>query len=89
MMALTIGVHQILWKTPRKRNRDPNDDQTSVPGRMHEPYMGYMNGKVQNSPTPKKAKQKSKGKSTLIIFFDIKGIVYQEFVLAGQIFDLR
>jgi hypothetical protein len=34
---------------------------------------------------PKKARQvKSKVKSTLIIFFDIKGIVDKEFVLAGQ-----
>jgi hypothetical protein len=34
---------------------------------------------------PKKARQlKSKVKSTLIIFFDIKGIVHKEFALAGQ-----
>jgi hypothetical protein len=34
---------------------------------------------------PKKARQmKSKVKSMLIIFFDIKEIVYEEFVLAGQ-----
>jgi hypothetical protein len=35
-----------------------------------------------DSPRPKKARQvKSKA---LIIFFDIKGIVHKEFVLAGQ-----
>jgi hypothetical protein len=34
---------------------------------------------------PKKVRQvKSKVKSMLIIFFDIKGIVHKEFVLAGQ-----
>jgi hypothetical protein len=38
-----------------------------------------------NSPRPKAARQvKSKVKSMLIIFFDIKGIVHKEFLLAGQ-----
>jgi hypothetical protein len=38
-----------------------------------------------NSPRQKKARQvKSKVKSMLIIFFDIKGIFHKEFVLAGQ-----
>jgi hypothetical protein len=38
-----------------------------------------------NSPRLKKARQvKSKVKSMLIIFFDIKGIVHNEFVLADQ-----
>jgi hypothetical protein len=37
------------------------------------------------SRKPKKARQvKSKVKSMLIIFFDIKGIVHKEFVMAGQ-----
>jgi hypothetical protein len=37
------------------------------------------------SPKPKKARHlKSKLKSMLIILFDMKGIVYKEFVLAGQ-----
>jgi hypothetical protein len=41
--------------------------------------------KSQNSLRLKKARQvKSKAKSMLIIFFDIKGIVQKEFVLAGQ-----
>jgi hypothetical protein len=41
--------------------------------------------KSSNSPRPKKARQvKSKVKSMLITFFDIKGIVHKEFVLAGQ-----
>jgi hypothetical protein len=33
---------------------------------------------------PKKARQVKKVKSLIIIFFDIKGIVYKEFILAGQ-----
>jgi transposase len=41
--------------------------------------------KSPNSPKPKEAKHvKSKIKSMLIIFFDIKGIVHKEFALAGQ-----
>jgi histone-lysine N-methyltransferase SETMAR len=38
-----------------------------------------------NSPRPKKARQvRSKVKSMLIIYFDIKGTVHKEFFLAGQ-----
>jgi hypothetical protein len=38
-----------------------------------------------NSPRPKKVRQaKSKVKSMLIIFFNIKGTVHKEFVLAGK-----
>jgi hypothetical protein len=38
-----------------------------------------------NSLRPKKARQvKSKVKCMLIIFFDIKGIIHKEFILAGQ-----
>jgi hypothetical protein len=37
---------------------------------------------------PKKGRQvKNKVKSIFIIFFDIKGIVHKEFVLAGQTVD--
>jgi hypothetical protein len=37
-----------------------------------------------NSPRPIKLRQvKSKAKSMLIIFFDIKGIAHKEFVLVG------
>jgi hypothetical protein len=51
---------------------------------MHEPYMGVkMTCLVQGRP--KKARQvKSKVKSMLNIFFDIKRIVHKEFVLAGK-----
>jgi hypothetical protein len=41
---------------------------------------------VQNSPRPKNVTQmKSKVKSILIIFFDIKWIVHKEFILVDQI----
>jgi hypothetical protein len=41
--------------------------------------------KVQTHQERKKAREvKSKVKSMFIIFLDIKGIVYKEFVLAGQ-----
>jgi hypothetical protein len=49
-----------------------------------EESMSHMQ-KVQTHQDCKKAKQvKSKVKSMLIIFFDIKGIVHKEFVLASQ-----
>jgi hypothetical protein len=45
----------------------------------------FSQWKSPNSPRPKKARQmKSKVKSMLISFFDIKGIVHNEFALAGQ-----
>lgn len=41
--------------------------------------------KSPNSPRPKKARQvNSKVRSMLIIFFDIRGTVHKEFILAGQ-----
>jgi hypothetical protein len=43
---------------------------------------------VTHSPRPKKVRQvKSKVKSMIIIFSDIKGIVHKEFVLAGKNVD--
>jgi hypothetical protein len=50
----------------------------------HEPYPGTsMACSVQGRP--KKARQvRSKVKSMLIIFFDIKGIIHKEFVLSHQ-----
>jgi hypothetical protein len=47
---------------------------------MHKPYT-----ESPNSTRPKKAMQvKSKDKSVLIIFFDIRGIVHKELVPVGQ-----
>jgi hypothetical protein len=37
-----------------------------------------------NAPTLKKARQMNKVKSMLVIFFDMKGIVDEEFVLEVQ-----
>jgi hypothetical protein len=48
--------------------------------RKHEPYT-----ESPNSLRPKKARWgKSKIRSMLFIFFDIKGNVHKEFILAGQ-----
>jgi hypothetical protein len=44
----------------------------------------WMGGKVQNQDQKKPRHVKTKVKSILIIFTDIKGIVHKEFVLAGQ-----
>jgi hypothetical protein len=43
------SVHQILCTYLRKYDRDPGNDQTSVQGRKHKPYM-----ESPNTPTPKK-----------------------------------
>jgi hypothetical protein len=48
------------------------------------PFTRVLNGEVQ-TPRPKKARQiKSKFKSMLIIFFDVKGIIHKKIVLAFQ-----
>jgi predicted glycosyl hydrolase (DUF1957 family) len=68
------SVHQILCE------RDPRNDSTSVWGRS----ISYTQ-RVQTYRDLKKAKQaQSKVNSMFITFFDIKGIVHKEFVLAGQ-----
>jgi hypothetical protein len=49
-------------------------------GRKHEPYT-----EGPNSPRPKKIRQmKNKARIMLVNFFDIKGSVHKEFILAGQ-----
>jgi hypothetical protein len=79
-MGPTKVQHNILCKSRKKCNGYPGKDYTSVQGRKHEPYM-----KGPNSPRPKDARQvRSKVKSMLIIFVDIKRIVHKEFVLTGQ-----
>jgi hypothetical protein len=46
---------------------------------------GEENVKSKLTEAKKKARQvKSKIKSLLVIFFDIKGIVHRKFILAGQ-----
>jgi hypothetical protein len=81
-MDLTKDEHKILRKSQKKCDRDPDNYQTSIQGRKHEPYT-----ESQNSFRLKKARQvKSKVKSMLIILFN-NGIVLKEFVLASQTVD--
>jgi hypothetical protein len=70
----TKEQHQILCKSRKKCDGDASNDQTSVRRRKPEPYT-----ERQNFPRPKKVRQaKSKVKSMLIIFFDIKRIVHKK-----------
>jgi hypothetical protein len=79
-MDPTKEQHQIFANLRIQCDGDPGNDQTSIQERKHEPYT-----ESQNSPRLEKTWQvKSKVKSMLIIFFDIKRIVHKEFVLAGQ-----
>jgi hypothetical protein len=79
-MDPTKEQHHILFQSQKICDEDPGNDQTRFQGRKHELYT-----ESPNSPRPKKARQvQSKVSSILIIFFDIKGIVYKEFVLTGQ-----
>jgi hypothetical protein len=79
-MDPTKEQHNILCKSREKCDGDFGNNRTSVWGKKHEPFT-----ESPNSPRLKKARQvKSKVKSMLIIFFDIKGIVLKEFVLEGQ-----
>jgi hypothetical protein len=60
-------------------------DERWIYGSDPEPKQQSSQWNSPNSPRPKKARQvKSKVKSMLIIFFDIKGIVHKEFFLASQ-----
>jgi hypothetical protein len=60
-------------------------DESWIYGSDPETKQQPSQWKSPNSPRPKKERQvKSKVKSMLIIFFDIKEIVHKEFVLAGQ-----
>jgi hypothetical protein len=87
MDVLLFGIMYTVWRWIQQRNsikfcRNLGRIVTeiSVWGRKHEPYT-----ESPNSPRPKNAGQvKSKVKIILIIFFDIKGIVHKEFVLADQ-----
>jgi histone-lysine N-methyltransferase SETMAR len=66
-------------------SRDITGDESWSYGYDPETKQQSSQWKSPNSQTPKKAQQvKSKVKSMLIIFFDIKGIVHKEFILAGQ-----
>jgi hypothetical protein len=72
-MDPTKEQHQILCKSRKKCDGDPEKDQTSVRGRKHEPHT-----ERPDSPRPKEARQvKSEVKSMFIILFYIRGIVYK------------
>jgi hypothetical protein len=60
-------------------DRDSYNDETSVWGRMHEAYT-----ESSNSLSPRKSRQVKIKVKSMLIFFDIKGIVHKEFVLADQ-----
>jgi hypothetical protein len=61
-------------------------DKSCIYGYGPETKQQSSQWKSPNSSRPKKVRQlKSNIKSMLIIFFDIKGIVHKEFILAGQI----
>jgi hypothetical protein len=82
-MDSTKELHQILCRSQKNCVAEPGNDEINVQGIKHEPYT-----KGPNSPRPKKVRQvKSKAKSMLITFYDIKGIVHKEFILAGQIIN--
>jgi hypothetical protein len=69
-------LHSFIWsRVMRFFAKDP----TGVHGRKHE---------SPNSPRPKKERRmKSKVKRMLFIFFDIKGTIHKEFVVAVQTFN--
>jgi hypothetical protein len=50
-------------------------------------YAGVLMSYSVHGKRKKVRQVKSKVKSILIIFFDMKGIVHKEFILAGQIVD--
>ena len=87
--VLRISVCRELKKQAR---HDPNfisnitiGDETWVYGYDPETKQQSMQWKSPNSLQPKKARQvHSNVKSTLIVFFDIQGIVHKEFVSPGQ-----
>jgi hypothetical protein len=63
----------------------PSVQQLYRNGTADEPYMESPNSPRQKRKKKKKGETtKSKVRSMLIIFFDIKRIVHKEFVLAGQ-----
>jgi hypothetical protein len=80
----TESVHQMLCKISDKVRRRPWQWLDKCPKKKAWAVHGaWMACSVQGRP--RKTRQvKSKVKSTLILFFDIKGIVHKEFVLADQ-----
>lgn len=83
---------QVCTELQRTIAEDPNflckvitGDESWVYGYDPETKQQSSQWKTPSSPRPKKARQvRSNVKSMLIIFFDIRGIVYKEFVPFGQ-----
>jgi hypothetical protein len=79
------GTASNFVQISEEMRRRPCNDLTSVQGRKNEPYIK----KNPNLPRPKKARQvKSKVKSMLIIFFDIKMIVHRPTVYSTYCCDV-
>jgi histone-lysine N-methyltransferase SETMAR len=79
-------LHQIASDDASFLSRFITGDESWIYSYDPETKQQPSQWKSPNSPRLKKARQvKSKVKSRLIIFFDIKGIVHKEFILAGQI----
>jgi histone-lysine N-methyltransferase SETMAR len=84
-MSTSAELHQITSDDATSLSRVINGDENWIYGYDSETKKQSSKWKSTHSPKLKKARQvKSKFKSILNIFFDIKGIVHKEFVLAGQ-----
>jgi histone-lysine N-methyltransferase SETMAR len=78
-------LHQIVSDDATFLSRVITGDESWTYGYDPETRQQSSQWKSPNSPRPKMARQvKSKVKSLLIVFFDIKEIVHKELVLAGQ-----
>jgi hypothetical protein len=79
-MNLAKEQHTILCKSQKKWDGDPGNEYTIVQVQKQGPYT-----QSQKSLRHYKARQvKCEVRSMFIIFFDIRGIVHKEFVLAVQ-----
>jgi hypothetical protein len=76
-MDPTKEQHQILCISGKKCNGDKRLGKK----------VRAVHGKSKLTETEKRRQVKSEARSMLIIFFDIKGIVHKDFVLAGQTFN--
>jgi hypothetical protein len=78
-------LHQISSDDASFLSRDITGDENLIYGYDPETKQQSSQWKSPNSLRLTKVRQvKSKVKSTLIIFFAIKGVLYKEFILAGR-----
>jgi hypothetical protein len=73
------GTEYNFMQIPKTSATDPGSEYTSVRGRKHEPYT-----ESPNSQRPKKATGEEQSERRVHHLFDIKGIVPNESILAGQ-----